>query len=170
MRLCCPRGWLPRTRSCGMRTVRTLVPVIVALLPAAAGAQVVKCVGPDGRVEYASVCPPGTSSRKLDIRSAPAAPSTAPSSQEKSLAEREAEFRKRRLEQEQEQQKTEKKLAEAEQRRRACESARAYLKALEERQRITRTDPRTGERVYLEDADYPREIAAAQRAVSDNCE
>ncbi|MCL6645771.1 MAG: DUF4124 domain-containing protein, partial [Dehalococcoidia bacterium] len=96
--------------------MRTVVSVILALLPAAAGAQVLKCVGPDGRIEYASVCPPGTSSRKLDIHTAPAAPSAAPSPQQKSLAEREAEFRKRRLEQEQEQQKLEKKLAEAEQR------------------------------------------------------
>ena len=38
-----------------------------------------------------------------------------------------------------------------------------------EGQRIVRVDPRTGERSYLEDAQYATEKAAAQRSVEANC-
>jgi hypothetical protein len=36
-------------------------------------------------------------------------------------------------------------------------------------QRVTRTDSKTGERTFLADADYPKEIESAERAVSANC-
>jgi hypothetical protein len=65
--------------------------------------------------------------------------------------------------------KAEKKSADEAQRKRMCEDSRAYLKVLQERQRVTKTDPRTGERTYLNDADYPAEIARIERSVAANC-
>jgi hypothetical protein len=65
--------------------------------------------------------------------------------------------------------KANEKSAEAAQRKTACETSRAYLKQLQERQRITRTDPKTGERSFLSDAEYPKEIADAERSVAHNC-
>lgn len=148
--------------------------IMMLLVSAAAQAQMLKCIGKDGRVEYASQCPPGTKAQDLGIKSSPsAAPSsTTPSSSapsQKSLAEREADFRKRQTERQEAEAKEAKKVAEDGQRKRACEDARAYMKGLEARNRIVKTDPKTGERVFLEEADYASEIAAAQRSIQSNC-
>lgn len=130
-------------------------------------AQIYKCVDAGGKViGYASQCPPGSESQATAIRSAPAA-SPAPAG--RSLAEQEAEFRKRRLEQQDAQAKSEKLAADQQARARACEDARSYLKSLQSGVRIVRTDPNTGERAVLDEAGYARETAAAQSAVSANC-
>lgn len=67
------------------------------------------------------------------------------------------------------QKKDEAKAAELAQNRENCERARIYLKSLQEGQRISQIDPRSGERVYLEDPQRPAEIARAQQAVDSNC-
>lgn len=150
--------------------MKAIIAVIMMLASAAAHGQVLKCVSNDGKVEYANQCPPGTIEQRTTIfsKGAGAAPSRAP--QSKSLAEQDAAFKKRLTEKEEERQKEEKKVAETAQKRYACDSARAYLKALQDGQRITRTDPKTGERIYLEDAEYPKEVARAQLAVDQNCQ
>jgi hypothetical protein len=40
---------------------------------------------------------------------------------------------------------------------------------LQEGQRISQIDPRTGERIFIEDPQRPAEIARAQQAVNSNC-
>lgn len=143
--------------------------IMMLLMSVAAHAQLLKCIGKDGRVEYASQCPPGTKVQDTGIRSAPAAAPSGAAPQQKSVAERDAEFRKRQMEKQEAEAKEAKKTAEDTQRKRACEDARAYLKGLEARNRIVKTDPKTGERVFLEEADYASEIAAAQRSIQANC-
>ena len=59
--------------------------------------------------------------------------------------------------------------AEAAQRQRACEDSRAYLKNLQAGNRVAKVDPKTGERAFLEDAQYANEIAAVQKMVDTNC-
>lgn len=137
------------------------------LAPIAAHGQLLKCVGKDGKVEYASQCPPDTKEIQTGIRNVPSA--SPPAATEKSLAEREADFKKRQMEGTEARQKDEKKAAEAADQRYACDNARSYLKSLQEGQQITRTDPKTGERIYLEGSGYASETARAQRAVSDFC-
>lgn len=147
--------------------MRSTIALLLALMPGIAGAQINKCLDASGKtVGYATVCPSGTRSEATSIKNAPHTPPAAP---QNSLAERDADFRKRQLEQQDAQAKTEKKSAEAAQYKRACDEARSYLKSLQERQRIARVDPKTGERKYLSDADYPREIAEANKAVAENC-
>ncbi|MGH8641617.1 MAG: hypothetical protein ACRET6_07890 [Burkholderiales bacterium] len=85
------------------------------------------------------------------------------------MAEREADFRKRQTEGAESRQKAETKAAEAAQRREACERAQTYLRSLQEGQRIARTDPKTGERVFLEDADRTAETARARSVADSNC-
>jgi len=143
--------------------------IMMLLMSVAAHAQLLKCIGKDGRVEYASQCPPGTKAQDTGIRSAPAAAPSGAAPQQKSVAERDAEFRKRQMEKQEAEAKEAKRTAEDTQRKRACEDARAYLKGLEARNRIVKTDPKTGERVFLEEADYASEIAAAQRSIQANC-
>jgi hypothetical protein len=132
----------------------------------ATAAQVNKCVDNAGKVVgYATECPPGTRSEQTGIRNAP---STSSPSQ-KSFAERDAEFRKRQIEQKEAAEKSDKKSAEVRERKEACEASQAYLKNLQAGHRIRKTDPRTGEVSFLGDADYAKEIASAQKAVTVNC-
>jgi hypothetical protein len=138
---------------------------MLAVVPA--HAQLLKCIGAGGKVEYAAQCPPGTKSQQTGIRNNPAAPSAAP--RQKSLAEREAEFKKRQIESAEAQKKEEAKATENTEKRENCDRAKIYLKSLQEGQRIAQVDPKTGERVFLEDADRPAEIAKAQRSVDSNC-
>ncbi len=143
-----------------------LVLLTLALAPVIAQAQILKCVGAGGRVEFASACPPGTKAESTGIRNKPAAASSGP---QKSLAERDAEFRKRRTEQQEAAKKADEKAQENADRSQNCDSAQAYLRSLQTGQRIVKNDPKTGERVFLEDADRAAEEARAQRAVDANC-
>jgi hypothetical protein len=152
--------------------VKHLIATVVLLAPFAAHAQLMKCVGSDGRVEYAAECPPGTKGQRTGISTTKEGPSSsgAPAAgQQKSLAEREAEFRKRQAAGAESRQKAEEKAAEDAQRRAACDQAQTYLRSLQDGHRISRIDPKTGERVFLEDPDRPAELARAQSAVSSNC-
>jgi hypothetical protein len=148
--------------------VKLIIALLMMLAPFAAHSQqLLKCVGKDGKVEYASQCPPETTEMQTGIRNVPSA-SPAPA-QQKSLAEREAEFRKRQSSGAEARQKDEKKAAEAQERQAACEQARTYLKSLQIGNRISTIDPKTGERVFLEDPDRPAEIAKTQRSIDANC-
>jgi hypothetical protein len=150
--------------------VRVIIGAIAVLLAStAAHAQLFKCIGKDGRVEYASQCPPGTTQQATGIKSAPPAAPAGAATPQKSLAERDAEFRKRRIEQQEAEAKDAKKSGETAQRQRACDDARAYLKNLQAGNRVVKYDPKTGERIFLEDAQYGGEIAAAQRSIDANC-
>lgn len=144
----------------------TVVALALAALPLATHAQIMKCVGAGGRVEFAASCPPGTKAENTGIRNAPAA---APANQQKTLAERDAEFRKRQADQQEAAKKAEEKTQEAADRRQNCETAQSYLRSLQAGNRIGRTDPKTGERVFLEDNERAAEIARAQRAADTNC-
>jgi len=139
-------------------------------LSATAYGQLVRCVSKDGKVEYARDCPPGTTEQKTGIKSSPGsgAPGAAPPAQ-KSLVERDADFKKRMIEQQEAQQKEAKKSAEAAQKQEACTNAQTYLKSLEEGLRLTRTDPKTGERSYLDDSEREAEMVKARARMSQTC-
>lgn len=130
--------------------------------------QLLKCIGRDGRVEYANQCPPGTRQEATGIRTAPTAPASGETAQ-KTFAEKEAEFRKRQSERQEAEALAAKKAAEADQRKRACADARAYLKNLQARNRIVRTNPDTGEQTQLDESGYASETAAAQASIDANC-
>lgn len=149
----------------------TIGVIAVLLMSTGAHAQLLKCVSKDGRVEYANQCPPGSREQSTGIKSSAPAPAAAPAgaADQKSLAERDAEFRKRQMEKQEAEAKDTKKMAEDTQRKRACEDARAYLKNLQAGNRVVKYDAKTGERIFLEDAQYGPEIAAAQRSVDANC-
>jgi len=64
------------------------------------------------------------------------------------------------------QQKDAKKAAELAQMREDCESAQAYLKSIESGQRLARTDPKTGERAFLEDSEREAEATRARARIA----
>lgn len=146
--------------------MKTIIAVLVMLMPGVAAAQINKCIDAAGRtVGYAAECPAGTRAEQTNIKSSPKA---APVEQ-KSAAEREADFRKRQVEKQEATAKAEKKGADDTRRKQACEDSQTYLKSLQARQRITKTDPKTGERTFLDDSEYPAEIARAEKGVAANC-
>ena len=151
-----------------------------------AHAQIVKCIGKDGRVEFASSCPSGTKQMETGVSNRPApAPAPAPAAAKegakdgkeakenpaapKSLADRDAESRKRQAAQKEADSKAAQKTAEDAERQRVCQAAQSNLRALKDRVRMYRSDPKSGERVVYEDADYQREIPVSERLVAENC-
>lgn len=152
----------------------------------AAQAQIVKCIGKDGKIEFASSCPSGTKQMDTGVSNKPA-PVPSPAKDAKgadakaadkggdakkgpqTLAERDADFKKRQTEKSAADDKAAKSAADDERRRRACTDAQSYVKRLQDRQRIVSVDPKTGERSYLSDGDYAREATVAQQSVSENC-
>jgi hypothetical protein len=150
--------------------MKMIAAVLMMMVSAAASAQINKCLDKSGKVVgYGNECPDGSLSEQSGVKGAPSTSAPAAASQQKSLAERDADFRKRQIEKQEAAAKAEKKTAETEQRQRACDDAQAYLKSLQAGQRISRTDAKTGERTFLGDAEYPKEIANAERVASTNC-
>jgi hypothetical protein len=146
--------------------MKKILAVVILMLPTLATAQVNKCVDARGKVVgYGNECPAGARAEKMDIKSAPASPGASP---QKSLAERDADFRKRQIERKEAESKAETTAAETASQKRACSDAQAYLKDLQDRNRMTRTDPKTGERSYLTDAEYPKEIERTRQVMAAN--
>ncbi len=136
-----------------------------------AAGQVMECIDAKGSKTIAQFCPPGT---VKEITRGGATPSSAPAAgtgaaAPKSLAERDAEFKKRALERQESETKSEKSKADAKEQERGCLEARAQLRAVTEGQRITRNDSKTGERIVVEDKDRPAEQAAAQKSADQWC-
>ena len=167
---------------------RAALPVLLWLGVMAGGAhaQILECVDAKGRKEFAHQCPPGTNEARKIMKSgvgtpsggasgaasAPAAapaPAGTPAPGRKSVAEQEADFRKRQIERQENEAKGAKTQAEAEERRKQCEQAQAQVKALESGQRMGKFDPKTGERLIVSDAERPAEIDQARKAVQSNC-
>lgn len=146
--------------------MKTFVAVLLMMLPGIALAQVNKCLDVSGKtVAYGAECPPGTRSEQTAIRNNPAAAKPA----EKPFAERETDFRKRQVEKQEAEAKAVKSGAETTQRKQACTDSQAYLKTLQGGHRIRTTDAKTGERSYLADSDYAKEIARTQQTIAANC-
>ncbi len=163
-----------------MRNVSSKV-LLAGLFCAAASisaqAQIMKCIGKDGRIEFASSCPSGTRQQDTGVGNKPT-PAPAPAAKSdakeapagpKSTADREAEFRRRQADQKAAETKAAQKATETEDQQRACRSAQANLTSLRNRQRMFSVDPRTGERVMYEEADYQRELSVTERLAAENC-
>ena len=156
-----------------MKTIVALA--LMALSAGAAAGQINKCLDASGKVVGYGDCPPGTRSEGSTVKSAPApTPAPAPaagakSSAPQSVAEKDAEYRKRQIEKKEAEEKSSKKAEIAAQNERACADSRAYLKSLQAGNRITKTDPKSGERVFLQDNEYATEIARVQKNVDSNC-
>ena len=150
--------------------MKTIAALAMMAVSAGAAAQINKCLDSSGKVVgYANECPAGTRSEASGVKGTPPPSPGASGAAPLSAAERDAEFRKRAIEKQEADSKAAKKSAAMEQNRRACEDSRAYLKGLQAGHRVTRTDPKTGERVYLSERDYSQEIARTQKNIDANC-
>jgi hypothetical protein len=155
--------------------MKTIAALALMVFSAGAFAQINKCVDPSGKVVGYGQCPPGTRSEASGVRSSPA-PAPAPSKSgaaaaagPKTAAEKDADFRKRQIEKQEADAKDAKKAAVAEQNKQACEESRAYLTSLKSGNRIQKSDPKTGERIYLQDNEYAGEIARTEQKIKNWC-
>lgn len=148
--------------------MKSLLAAAAALLLAqSAAAQILECIDARGTRTMAQFCPPGTV-KENRISKGGTAPAAAPAAG-KSLAEQDAAFKKRQLERQEAETRAEKEKADAALNERNCNDARATLRQLQDGQRISRVDPKTGERSFLDDKDRPGEIAVAQKSVDSWC-
>jgi hypothetical protein len=73
------------------------------------------------------------------------------------------------IEQQEAAQKDSRKAAELARSERTARPRKAYLKSIEGGNRLSRTDPKTGERVFLEDAERAAEATRARTRISQSC-
>lgn len=148
-----------------------LMMVTVLAVAASAHAGITKWVDAEGKVHYSDGPPPASakSQKSLNIQNTPA-PSQAPAAggEGKSLAERNLESNKRRVETEEAAAKEARDKEEAKRKQANCAQARAQLQALQEGQRMSSYNEK-GERVFMEDSARPAAIAEAQKAVNSWC-
>ena len=148
--------------------IRLLVFCAASLLANSGFAQLYKWVDKDGNVRYSDRPPVDAKASQLKPPpGAPSAPAAAGKKDEKPLTPEQA-FQKRQKDQEDQAQKTEKQRAEADASRFNCEVAQANLRTAESGQRMSSTD-KTGERVYLSDAQVAKAAELARQAVRDWC-
>lgn len=159
-----------------MRTLtspRLAAALLLALAAGSAGAQYIWV--DDKGIKQVSDRPPPASVPAKNIlkqpRSAatpseePAKPAQAANPAAPTLAERDADFRKRAQEKAERDQKSAEEARQRAARQQACASARAYLAQLNSGERIG-TVASNGERAFMGDAERARETAAAQRALA----
>lgn len=114
-----------------------------------------------------TVLPPGQAG--ADAGTKPAADAKAAASNApKTLAEQEMEFRKRQQERADAEKKANEEQAKAAAKATECERAKGYLKAVEEGQRIARTDA-SGNREFLDDSQRAAEAERARKIVQSTC-
>ena len=147
---------------------RLLTAVAGFLIAQAAFGQIVECVDAKGGKTLAQFCPPGTV-KEIKRASGGTSSAGAAATPGKSLADQDAAFKKRQTERQEAEAKGEKEKAEAKSNDRNCNDARAQLKQLQDGMRISKLDPNTGERTFLEDKDRGAETANAQKAVDSWC-
>jgi len=160
-----------------LRPLLALSTLAVCALAGAAGAQYV-WVDSNGVRQYSDM-PPPASVPAASILKAPNQPmrqesasppasdgATAEKKAPPTLAERNADFIKRRNEQAEQEKKAAEQEKLAAQKARDCERARQYQRALESGVRMATTD-KNGERVFLEDDERAREQQAVREALKD---
>lgn len=156
--------------------MKTIVALALMAFSAGAAAQINKCLDASGKVVgYGNECPPGTRTEASGVKvSPPPAPAksadAAKSDKDKDKAakapESAADVKKREAAK---QEADAKKAAAAEQNKAACAESQAYLKSLQGGNRIAKRDPKTGERTFLQDAEYAAEITKTQAVIKANC-
>ena len=148
---------------------RLLFGCLAMLLTNVAAGQILECIDAKGAKTMAQFCPPGTVKETQLRKDGTGTATSGPATGGKSLAERDAEFKKRNLERQDNEGKAEKAKADNAAMQQNCENSRAQLKQLQEGMRISKFDASTGERSFLDDNDRPAEIEKAQKAVASWC-
>ncbi|CAG0970374.1 hypothetical protein GEOBC_01238 [Geobacteraceae bacterium] len=150
--------------------MKRYLPACILLLSFSAHGALHKWVDADGKVHYSDEAPPANiKAQRLKTQSAPAAATSAsgvPAT--KTVAEREAEYRKAQKAKQEAEQKSAKQQEETLARRKNCEAAQQNLKALEAGAPMVTYDAK-GERSFLDDTTRQQRIDEARKIISTDC-
>ena len=139
---------------------------VVALLAATAvSAQIYEWKDAQGKTHYSDK-PPVETSRVKKI--APPETSASSDTTQKTVSDRELEFRKRQKETQENADKTNKEQAASADRKESCGNARRTLEMLESGERIALRDSQ-GERYYMDESQRQQETAKARQAIQASC-
>ena len=150
-----------------------VVAVILASFSVAASAELYRWVDENGRVHYSDTPPPPNAKVEKETKkpqrptAAPAQGAT-PGQAPKSYVEKEADFRKRRVEQAEKEAADQKALQEAAEKKRNCDQSRNQLVTLKAGGRVARRNAQ-GEPEYMDEKQIAQEISLAEKAVSEWC-
>ena len=142
-----------------LQFLRAAVLLSALLLSGAAGAQVFKWVDKDGKTHYGEKPPDGVKATEVGV------PAPGPATVPDDWRRREQESRQRRIDREQ-QEGAERATRSGDEQR--CAQARRRLELLKAQVRMFSRNAK-GEKVYLEDADREREIAAEEGRAAKAC-
>jgi uncharacterized protein (DUF3084 family) len=147
-----------------MQSIRyfPLLAVLCVVLPASA--QIYQWKDQSGKTVISDRPPTGPvqQERQIDSSASQADP------RQPSLADREREFRKRRVEAQEKAEQTQKEESVAARKKENCQDARRHLQALESGERIAARDDK-GERYYLDDAQRAQEMEKIGRLIEEQC-
>ena len=128
-----------------------------------------KWVDADGKVHYSDTAPADVKAKKLRSSAAPdAITAVSGIAAPKSLAEREAEWKKSQKSKEEATQKADQEKEASAIKQKNCETARSNLATLENSPAIV-TYNEKGERIYMDDSSRKQGIEESRKAVSSYC-
>lgn len=135
-----------------------------------ASAALNKWVDAEGKVHYSDTVPADVIAQKIRQSSAPdSTPPSPEAAAPKSLAEREAEWKKAKKTKEETAQKAEKEQEAQSIKQKNCEGARSNLANYENSPAIVSYNEK-GERIFLDEATRQKKIEDARKSVSSHCE
>ncbi len=142
--------------------------LLFGLLSFNAHSEVKRWVDDNNQVHYSDQPPPANTKVTPLITTAKPATAASAVSAPKSLAERDAEYKKAKKAKEDAAQKTARQQEETQARQKFCADTRANLKILEDSPRIMDYDV-NGERSFLNDAARQQRIEEARKSISTTC-
>lgn len=146
---------------------RFAVTVALILITSTVSAQIYQWKDENGKTTLSDKPPPGQLRPQQIIESESSTPAAKTPSQ-KTLADRDLEFRKRQKESQESTEKANKVQAASAEKKVNCDNAQRQLQALESGERIALRDNK-GERYFLDDDQREQEVAKARQAVQSNC-
>lgn len=149
-----------------MKPTIALITTLLAALTTSfsVNAQIYEYKDASGKTVYTDQLPVGVSSRTRDSGER----ATSSSGTQKSVAERDVEFKKRQQEQKAATEKNQKEAEKKSGLSQECVNARGQLQVYESGERIATRDAQ-GERVYLDDSQRAAEIERTRKFITDNC-
>ena len=131
-----------------------------------AAAQIFECIDANGKLEFAQKCGPNTV-RQREVAKKGAGSLDSAAQPQTSYQDEEQAFRRRQMDREAKEAKATAEAANAEKR---CQNARARLASVESARRIySGSDPKSGERHYLDDNERMAATQKARDAVAADC-
>lgn len=149
-----------------MRRYFTIITLLLICFDAHAGLN--KWVDADGKVHYSDSPPPNVETERVRSFTGKEQADAPVKYSPKSIAEREAEYKKSKQEKEKALQEKSQENAEAAAKKRNCEAAQENLRTLESGSRVVTYDA-NGERIYLDDTARAQKLEEARTAISKSC-